>query len=140
MEQFYQIASLCLGDHQFKQKELESVGCLQFVSKCLYVARIGRPDILWSVNMLARSVTKWTQTCDKRYARLITYIHHTKNFRQCCHVGNTAQHCRLGLFQECGGLKVNLKRCFAYFWKQNICPSQLDMQDTICCFAQFNRI
>ena len=45
--------------------------------KCLYLTRIGSPDILWSVNKLARSVTKWTRACDKRLARLISYIHHT---------------------------------------------------------------
>ena len=33
-----------------------------------------RPDILWSVNKLARSVTKWTQACDKRLARLISSL------------------------------------------------------------------
>ena len=30
----------------------------------------------------------------------ISYIHHTSDYRQYCHVGNTAQHCRLGLFQD----------------------------------------
>ena len=53
-----------------------------------------------SVNKLARAVTNWTQTCDRRPARLISYIHHTSDFRQYCHVGNSAQHCRLGLFQD----------------------------------------
>ena len=38
------------------------------------------PDILWSVNKLDRSVTKWTQVRDKRIARLISYIHHTSNY------------------------------------------------------------
>ena len=38
----------------------------QIVVKCLYVARIGRLDILWSVNKLARSIKKWTKACDKR--------------------------------------------------------------------------
>ena len=38
---------------------------------------------------------KWTQARDRRSARLISYIHHTNDFRQFCHVGNTAQHCRL---------------------------------------------
>ena len=33
-------------------------------------------------------------------ARLISYIHHTNDFRQYCNVGHTAQHCRLGLFQD----------------------------------------
>ena len=46
------------------------------------------------------SLTKWATACDKRLARLISYIHHTCEFKQYCHVGNTAQQCRLGLFQD----------------------------------------
>ena len=64
------------------------------------MARIGRPDILWSVNKLARSITKWTKACDKRLNRLISYIHHTCEYKQYCHVGNTAKQCRLGMFQD----------------------------------------
>ena len=79
--------------------ELSQV-CSQIVLKCLYSARIGRPDILWSVNKLARSITKWTKACDKRLNRLISCIHHSCEYRQCCHVGNTAKQCRLGLFQD----------------------------------------
>ena len=55
---------------------------------------------LWSVNKLARSITKWTKACDKRLNRLIPYTHHTCEYRQYCHVGNTAKQCRLGLFQD----------------------------------------
>ena len=43
---------------------------------------------------------KMDSGCDKRLARLISYVHHTNDYRQNCHVGNTAQHCRLGLFQD----------------------------------------
>ena len=87
------------------RKELESVGelsqvCSQIVLKCLYLARIGRQHILWSVNKLARAVTKWTQGYDRRLARLVSYIHDTSDYRQYCHVNSTAQHCRLGLFQD----------------------------------------
>ena len=64
------------------------------------MARIGRPDILWSVNKFARSITKWIKACDKRLNRLISYIHHTCEYRQYCDVGNTAKQCRLGLFQD----------------------------------------
>ena len=58
----------CIDDHHFKEEELKSVGdlsevCSQIVLKCLYLARIGRPDILWSANKLARSITKWTKAC-----------------------------------------------------------------------------
>ena len=48
--------------------------CSQNVVKCLHLARIGRPDILWSVNKLDRSITKWTKACDKRLNRLITNV------------------------------------------------------------------
>ena len=82
------------------QLENLSKGCTQIVLKCLYLARIGGPDILWSVNKLARSVTKWAPACDRRLPRLTSYIHHLSDYRQHCHVGNTAQHCRLGLFQD----------------------------------------
>ena len=97
----YKISTHC------KKEELESVGELSKVSsqpvlKRLYLARIGRPDILWSVNKLARSVTYWTGACDKRLVRLISYIHHTSDYRQNCYVGNTAQHCPLGLFLDSG--------------------------------------
>ena len=70
------------------------------VLKCLYLARNGRLDILWSVNKFARSITKWTKACDKRLSRLISHIHHTCEYKQYCHVGNTAKQYRLGLFQD----------------------------------------
>ena len=71
---------------------LETVGelsktCFQIVLKCRKVARIGRRDILWYVHKLARAVTKWTRACDKRQARLISYIQHTSDYRQYRHVG-----------------------------------------------------
>ena len=69
-QQLYKVATPCIDDHQFKE-ENESVGelsavCSQIVMKCLYLARIGRHDIV-------RSVT----SCDERLAHLISYIHHT---------------------------------------------------------------
>ena len=77
-----------------------STFCSQNVLKCLYLARIGRPNILCSVNKLARAITKWTQTCDRRLTRLISHIHHSNDNRQYCHVAYTAQHRRLVLLQD----------------------------------------
>ena len=65
--------------HHFKEEEMKFVGqlsqvCSQIVLKCWYLARIGRPDILWSVNKVARSITKWTKARGKRLNRLISYF------------------------------------------------------------------
>ena len=70
-QQLYKVATPCMDYNQFNEEENRSVGelstvCSKIVLKCRYLARIGRPDILWSVNKLARAVTKWTKTCDKR--------------------------------------------------------------------------
>ena len=100
-EQLYKVSTPCIDDHHFKEEETKSVGdlsntCSQIVLKCLYLARIGRPDILWTVNKLARSITKWTKACDKCLNRLISYIHHTCEYKQYCHVGNTAKQLQIG--------------------------------------------
>ena len=73
------------------------------LSNCFEMLILGtywKTDILWSVNKPARSITKWTRACDKRLSRLISYIHHTCDYKQYCHVGNIAKQCRLGLFQD----------------------------------------
>ena len=62
-------------------------------------------DDLWSVNKFARSIQKWAKACEKRLSRLISYIHHTCEYRQYCHVGNTAKQCRLGHSDFAGDLE-----------------------------------
>ena len=104
-QQLYKVSTPYIDDHHFKEEEMTYVGelphvCSQIDLKCLYLARIGRPDILWSVNKFARSITKWTKACDKHLNRLISYIHHTCEYKQYCHVANTAKQCRLVLFQN----------------------------------------
>ena len=67
-QQLYKVATPCMDDHQFEEEEEnESVGelsavCSQIVLKCQNLARIGRPDVLWSVNKLVRAITKWTKS------------------------------------------------------------------------------
>ena len=48
-QQLYKVSTPCIDDHHFKEEEIKSVGelpevCSQIVVKCLYFARIGRPD------------------------------------------------------------------------------------------------
>ena len=69
IEPLYDVSTRCIDDHSFKKEELGTVGKLstvfcEIVPKCLYLARIDRPDILCSANSLARAVTEWTGACD----------------------------------------------------------------------------
>ena len=105
LQQPYKVSTPCLDDRQFKEEEWGSVGelskvCSQIVLKCLYLTRIGRPDILWSANKLARANTICPRAFDERLARLISYVHLTSEFERYCHVGYNAEQCRLGLFQN----------------------------------------
>ena len=57
-------ATPCIDDHQIPAEEFDVKGHLsaqaaRIVLKALYVARVARYDILWTVNMLAREVTRW---------------------------------------------------------------------------------
>ena len=94
------VATPCIDDHMIPPQEFETKGDLspvaaRVVLKALYVARIGRLDIMWAVNMLAREVTRWTQACDRRLLRLISYMHHTQEHAQVNFVGDSAHECKL---------------------------------------------
>ena len=80
IDQLCEVSTLCIDDHQFEPEELEAGG--RSVTSLL---------VLWSVNKLERAVTKCTRACDKRLALSISDMQYTRNFRQCCHVGNA--HC-----------------------------------------------
>ena len=136
-QQLYQISTPCIDDHHFKEEEMKFVGelsqvCSQIVLRCPYLARIGRPDIPWSVNKLARSITKWTKACDKRLNRLISDIHHTCKYEQYYFVGNAAKQCRLGLFQDsdfAGDLEDSKSTSGGTlcFWKSYFCSNKFDV-------------
>ena len=150
VEQLYKVSSPCLDEHQFKQEELESVGelpevCSQIVLKCLYLARIGRPDLFWSVNKLARSVTKWTQACDRRLARLISYFI-TRTMSDSIVMCETRHSIadwvcfKTQTLLEILRTQSQLQEVSCVFsGSRTFCPNQLDVQETNFCLAQLHR-
>ena len=95
----------CIDDHQIPAEEFDIKGHLspiaaRVVLKALYVARIARYDFMWTVNMLAREVTRWTQACDRRLHRLICYMHQTAEYAQLCFVGDSPSKCWLAMFSD----------------------------------------
>ena len=130
-------ASMTTTSKKKKRNLLESCQkyALKLFWKCLYLARIGRPDILWSVNKLARSITKWTKACDKRLNRLISYIHHTCEYKQYCYVAN--KHCqtmqirtvsRLRFCRRSRRLNINIKWTLVHFRNSHVRANKLNLQ------------
>ena len=128
-EQFFKVSSLCLDMITISTKrnlnQLEN--CQKYahtlsLNACTWHEWVDLTFYGQRTNLLD---TKWTGACDKRLARLISYIHHTSDYRQYSHVRNTAQHCRLGPFQDsdfAGDLedsKATSGRILCIFWESN---------------------
>ena len=99
------MATPCIDDHQLAPSDFTTKGHLspvaaRIVLKGLYVARFLRRDIYWSVNVLAREVTKWTMACDKRLKRLIAWMHYSKEWVQTCFVGDKFEDLILSCFVD----------------------------------------
>ena len=124
--------------------------CQRFAHKLFLNAHIWRALVglifEWSVNKLARAITKWTSACDQRLGPLVSYVHHTCEFKQYCHVGNKARQRRLGLFQSglwfcrrLRRLKINIRRTLVHIRKSYVRAKKLDVQETDISLTRFNR-
>ena len=134
-----QVATPCIGRSSILKRRRRWISSrivhnlLTNCSEMLILVSSWRPDKkgLW-INLLVRS-------------RLISYIHHTSEYKQYCCVGNTAQQCRLGSFQDTvfcrrpSRLKINIRRGLVYFRKSHVCADQLDVQETDSKFTRFYR-
>ena len=95
----------CIEDHALPPEDFTTRGELspvaaRIVLKALYLARLLRIDCYWTVNNLAREVTRWTVACDKRLHRLISYIHHTADYVLTSFVGDEPEDCYLTWFSD----------------------------------------
>ena len=89
-----------IDDANFKQEDFQTAGTLatsaaSVLMKILYLARWCRPDILHSVCMLAREVTKWNKVCDRRLHRLVSYLHQHRGYSLEGFIGDDPRHLQL---------------------------------------------
>ena len=71
-----------IDDHQIPPEDFESKGALsndaaRIVMKAFYGARFVKYNLLWPICNLARRISCWSTSDDRRLHRLISYIHHT---------------------------------------------------------------
>ena len=103
--QLTKVPTPCIDDHLIPVEEFETKGVLapvaaRIVLMALFFARLARMDVMWTVNLLAREVTRWSAACDRRLHRLICFLHHTKDHGMVCFVGDRASECFLMLFSD----------------------------------------
>ena len=101
------VSTPCIDDNMLSDEDMTIEGKLnpvaaKVVLTALYLARHNRPDIYWSVNHLARNITKWTRADDKRLHRLISWMHHTRDCIQFCFVGDHVEDCFIAMFCDAG--------------------------------------
>ena len=94
-----------MEDSMFSDSDMQTVGQLssnsaKVVMKFLWLARISRYDILHTVCMLARCVTKWTVACDKKLKRLVGYLRNTINLTLCGCVGDQCAECYVAAYAD----------------------------------------
>ena len=99
------VSTPCLDDHMLAPEDFQDKGELSLVAarivlKALYLARMNRPDVIWTVNHLARYVTKWSVACDKRLHRLMSYLHHNADWALVNWIGDHLEDCKLVLYVD----------------------------------------
>ena len=72
--------------------------CSKIVMKCLYGARMARPDLLRACTALASNVSCWTKRDDAKLHRLMSYIYHTLHYRLVSWVGDSLKDWQLNVF------------------------------------------
>ena len=140
-DQLYKVSTPCIDGHQVKEEDLKTVGEL---SK--HLARIGGPDILWSVKKIARAITKmdqslWLTSCafDLLHS-LHLWIQTILSCGKYCRTMSIGIVSRFWLCKGSWRFKIHSGRNSVRVWKSHICSFKLDVQETNCCFSQFNRI
>ena len=102
VEQLSEVCTPCMDDHQLTKDDFEIVReladvCPQLGTNVFTLHEsVDQTPHGQSMHWLELS-PKWNRACEKRLARLISYLKCTSSHRQFCHVGDE---CKPGLFQD----------------------------------------
>ena len=148
-EQLYKVSRPCLDDHQIKKEVMEKKGwivrsCSHTVLKCLYLARIGRLDILW-VSQQTGTICHKMDSSMWQTTGTINFLHSFhERLRPMLSCGQCALSIgvisRFRLYRRSWRLKINIRRSFVHFWKSSICTDELDVQEANVSVSQLYRI
>ena len=86
------VATPHVSDNGLADELYEAAGSMKahaakVLMKGLWLARLARPDISYSVGRLASRITVWTRAEDIHLHRLVSYVHWTKEYSMVCQAG-----------------------------------------------------
>ena len=79
--------------------QLAPVAC-KILMKCLWLARLSRPDLLKPIGDLASTVTRWSRNCDKQLHRMLCYLSATTSYTFVGAVGDGPEALSLRIFAD----------------------------------------
>ena len=79
--------------------QLGSDAC-SLLMKCLWIARLSRPDISKAIGDMTTKIAKWSKNDDKRLYRLFCFMHTTRNKTMVGYVGDPPDKLFLQLFTD----------------------------------------
>ena len=134
IEQLHEVATPCVDDRPPVHIRRVGIGermnyqkvCHRIVSRCLYLARIGRSHILLSVKCLARAIIKRNAACDERLARVISDIHNASSLQRVLSCGKYCSGMQIGSFSSSSFREgpsqflANFNRNVLHRWKSHI--------------------
>ena len=68
--------------------------------KCLWVARLARPDLLRPITVLATKIQAWSVNCDKQLYRLLCYMSASSNYKLVGQVLDNPEQLELALYVD----------------------------------------
>ena len=77
-----------------------SLVAARILMKVFYAARVARLDLYRAISGLTRHLTRWTEECDRRLHRLMSYVHCTLSHRMAGWIGDQPEDLDLHVYAD----------------------------------------
>ena len=94
-----------LVDAALPERDWEVKGALsdhaaKVLMKCLWLARLSRPDLRRPITELSRRITRWSSNDDRTLYRLMCFISSSKSYRMRSYIGDPTEKLELVLYTD----------------------------------------
>ena len=151
MSSFAMLATPYVSENLLTQQDFEVEGQVSHKSssvlmKLLWVCRLARPDLAYSISTLATQVTRWSRNSDKQLFRLVSYLNSTLDVCMVSQVSDPPAECTLDLFcdADLGGCYFHGEKYKRFIFgcegaERHLFPPLLEVSPPTACGPQYSR-